>query len=186
MTGARINWFGTQGGIFSNYFSGDGIAAFITGGPNIPANTAYTVMMAYKLNVGLTADYGRLLNSDTASPDFIMGGYSNYPKVYFSNGVSINLTGAARDTVWHIDFVTFNGTSLGNVFSSTSVQPTATPTYTATNAGISGFNQLQLYSKSDGNECAAGDIGMVKVWTGVLSTAQMQTEYNAYKARFGY
>jgi hypothetical protein len=186
MTGARINWFGTQGGIFSNYFSGDGIAAFITGGPNIAAATAYTVMMAYKLNVGLTADYGRLLNSNTASPDFIMGGYSNYPKVYFSNGVSINLTGAARDTVWHIDFVTFNGTSLGNVFSSTSVQPTATPTYTATNAGISGFNQLQLYSKSDGNECAAGDIGMVKVWTGVLSTAQMQTEYNAYKARFGY
>jgi hypothetical protein len=186
MTGARINWFGTQGGIFSNYFSGDGINAFITGGPNIAAATAYTVMMAYKLNVGLTADYGRLLNSDTASPDFIMGGYSNYPKVYFSNGVSINLTGAARDTVWHIDFVTFNGISLGNVFSSTSVQPTATPTYTATNASISGFNQLQLYSKSDGNECAAGDIGMVKVWTGVLSTAQMQTEYNAYKARFGY
>jgi hypothetical protein len=186
MTGARINWFGTQGGIFSNYFSGDGINAFITGGPNIPSSTSYTVMMAYKLNNGLTANYGRLLNSDTDNPDFIMGGYSNYPKVYFSNGVSINLTGAARDTVWHIDFVTFNGTSLGNVFSSTSVQPTATPTYTATNASIRGFNQLQLYSKSDGNECAAGDIGMVKVWNGVLTTAQMQTEYNAYKARFGY
>jgi hypothetical protein len=187
MVGARINWFGTQGGIFSNYFSGDGINAFITGGPNIPANTSYTVMMAYKLNNGLTANYGRLLNSDTASPDFLMGGYSNYPKVYFSNGVSINLTGAARDTVWHIDFVTFDKTStVGNVFSSTSAQPTATPTYTATNSGISGFNQLKLFSKSDGNECAAGDIGMVKVWNGVLTTAQMQTEYAAYKARFGY
>lgn len=187
MVGARINWFGTQGGIFSNYFSGDGINAFITGGPNIPANTSYTVMMAYKLNNGLTANYGRLLNSDTASPDFLMGGYSNYPKVYFSNGVSINLTGAARDTVWHIDFVTFDKTStVGNIFSSTSSQPTATPTYTATNSGISGFNQLQLYSKSDGNECAAGDIGMVKVWNGVLTTTQMQTEYAAYKARFGY
>jgi len=187
MVGARINWFGTQGGIFSNYFSGDGINAFITGGPNIPSSTSYTVMMAYKLNNGLTANYGRLLNSDTGTPDFIMGGYSNYPKVYFSNGVSINLTGATRDIVWHIDFVTFNKTTtVGNVFSSTTVQPTATPTYTATNASISGFNQLQLYSKSDGNECAAGDIGMVKVWTGVLTTAQMQTEYNAYKARFGY
>ena len=185
--GARINWFGDRGGVFSNYFSGDGINAFITGGPNIPANTSYTVMMAYRLNDGLTANYGRLLNSDTASPDFLMGGYSNYPKVYFSNGVSINLTGAARDTVWHIDFVTFDKTStVGNVFSSTSSQPTATPTYTATNSGISGFNQLKLFSKSDGNECAAGDIGMVKVWNGVLTTTQMQTEYNAYKARFGY
>ena len=185
ITGARINWFGTQGGIFSNYFSGDGIAAYITGGPNIGAATAYTVMMAYKLNAGLTASYGRLLNANTASPDWLMGGYSSTSKAWFSNGVTINLSGPT-DTVWHIDFVTFNGTSLGNVFSSTSVQPTATPTYTATNAGISGFNQLKLYSKSDGNECAAGDIGMVKVWNGVLTTAQMQTEYNAYKARFGY
>jgi hypothetical protein len=185
ITGARINWFGTQGGIFSNYFSGDGIAAYITGGPNIAAATAYTVMMAYKLNTGAAGAYGRLLNSNTASPDWLMGGYGGTSKAWYSNGVTINLSGPT-DTVWHIDFVTFNGTSLGNIFSSTSVQPTATPTYTTTNAGISGFNQLKLYSKSDGNECAAGDIGMVKVWTGVLSTAQMQTEYNAYKARFGY
>jgi len=185
ITGARINWFGTQGGIFSNYFSGDGIAAYITGGPNIGAATAYTVMMAYKLNAGLTASYGRLLNSNTASPDWLMGGYSSTSKAWFSNGVTINLSGPT-DTVWHIDFVTFNGASLGNIFSSTSVQPTATPTYTATNAAISGFNQLKLYSKSDGNECAAGDIGVIKIWTGVLSTAQMQAQYAAYKTRFGY
>jgi len=185
ITGARINWFGTQGGIFSNYFSGDGIAAYITGGPNIGAATAYTVMMAYKLNAGLTASYGRLLNANTASPDWLMGGYSSTSKAWFSNGVTINLSGPT-DTVWHIDFVTFNGASLGNIFSSTNTQPTATPTYTATNAAISGFNQLKLYSKSDGNECAAGDIGVIKVWTGVLSTAQMQAQYAAYKTRFGY
>ena len=185
ITGARITWAGTQGGIFSNYFSGDGIAAYITGGPNIGAATKYTVMMAYKLNVGVTADYGRLLNSNTASPDWLMGGYSNYPKAWFSNGVSINLNGATKDTVWHIDFVTFTKT-VGNIYSSTSAQPTSTPTYTNTSSTISGFNQLKLYSKSDGNECAAGNIGMVKVWTGVLSTAQMQAQYAAYKARFGY
>jgi len=185
ITGARITWAGTQGGIFSNYFSGDGIAAYITGGPNIGAATKYTVMMAYKLNVGTTANYGRLLNSNTASPDWLMGGYSNYPKAWFSNGVTINLTSAARDTVWHIDFVTFTKT-VGNIYSSTTVQPTSTPTYTNTSSTISGFNQLKLYSKSDGNECAAGNIGMVKVWTGVLSTAQMQAQYAAYKARFGY
>ena len=185
ITGARITWAGTQGGIFSNYFSGDGIAAYITGGPNIGAATKYTVMMAYKLNAGLTADYGRLLNSNTASPDWLMGGYSSYPKAWFSNGVTINLNSATKDTVWHIDFVTFTRT-VGNIYSSTSAQPTGTPTYTNTSSTISGFNQLKLYSKSDGNECAAGNIGMVKVWTGVLSTAQMQAQYAAYKARFGY
>ena len=185
ITGARITWAGTQGGIVSNYFSGDGIGAYITGGPNIGAATKYTVMMAYKLNAGTTADYGRLLNSNTASPDWLMGGYSSYPKAWFSNGVTINLTGATKDTVWHIDFVTFTKT-VGNIYSSTSAQPTSTPTYTNTSSTISGFNQLKLYSKSDGNECAAGNIGMVKVWTGVLSTAQMQAQYAAYKARFGY
>ena len=184
ITGARINWFSTQGGIFSNYFSGDGIAAYITGGPNIGAATAYTVMMAYKLNAGLTANYGRLLNSNTGTPDWLMGGYSSTSKAWFANGVTINLSGPT-DTVWHIDFVTFSKT-VGNIFSSTSVQPTSTPTYTNTSSTISGFNQLKLYSKSDGNECAAGDIGVIKVWTGVLSTAQMQSEYNAYKTRFGY
>jgi hypothetical protein len=183
ITGARVNWFGSQGGIFSNYFSGDGIGAYITGGPNIAAATKYTVMMAYQL-IG-TSNYGRLLNSNTASPDWLMGGYSSYPKAWFSNGVTINLSGATKDTVWHIDFVTFTRT-VGNIYSSTSAQPTSTPTYTNTSSTISGFNQLKLFSKSDGNECAAGNIGMVKVWTGVLSTAQMQAEYNAYKARFGY
>lgn len=185
ITGARINWVGTQGGIFSSYFSGDGINAYITGGPNIGAATSYTVMMAYKLNVGTTADYGRLLNSNTASPDWLMGGYSNYPKAWFANGQSINLTGATKDVVWHIDFVTFNKAT-GNIFSSTSAQPTSTPTYTLASSSISGFNQLKLYSKSDGNECAAGNIGMVKVWTGVLTTAEMQAQYAAYKTRFGY
>jgi Concanavalin A-like lectin/glucanases superfamily len=183
ITGARVNWFGSQGGIFSNYFSGDGIGAYITGGPNIAAATKYTVMMAYQL-IG-TSNYGRLLNSNTSSPDWLMGGYSSYPKAWFSNGVTINLSGATKDTVWHIDFVTFTRT-VGNIYSSTSAQPTSTPTYTNTSSTISGFNQLKLFSKSDGNECAAGNIGMVKVWTGVLSTAQMQAEYNAYKARFGY
>ena len=184
ITGARINWAGTQGGIFTSYFSGDGIGAYITGGPNIAAATKYTVMVAYKLNTGAAGAYGRLLNSNTGSPDWLAGGYSGFPKVWYSNGQTINLGGTA-DTVWHIDFLTFN-LATGNIFSSTSAQPTATPTYTLASSSISGFNQLKLYSKSDGNECAAGNIGMVKVWTGVLSTAQMQAQYAAYKARFGY
>ena len=41
---------------------------------------------------------------------------------------------------------------------------------------------------SDGSLTTLLDFERVldEVWTGVLSTAQMQTEYNAYKARFGY
>jgi hypothetical protein len=186
MVGARINWSETQGGIFTSNYSGDSIAANIIGGPNILNATKYTVMMAYKLNG--TSNYGKILGGNTAAApygEWLMGGYSGYPKVYYSNGVSINLNSSVRDTVWHIDFATFN-LATGNVFSSTNTQPTATPAFTANSASISGFNQLRLYSQNAGFESGAGDIGMVKVWTGVLTTAQMQAEYNAYKARFGY
>jgi hypothetical protein len=185
ITGAKINWAGTQGGIFTSYYAGDGIAAYIIGGPNIPAATKYTVMMAYKLNVGAVANYGKILDGNTtAYGEWLMGGYSGYVSCYYSNGTTINL-GATRDTVWHIDFVTFN-LATGSVFSSTSAQPTATPSFTANSTGISGFNQLRLYAQSAGFESGAANIGMVKVWTGVLTTTQMQAQYNAYKARFGY
>ena len=186
MVGARINWSGTQGGIFTSNYSGDSIGANIIGGPNILNATKYTVMMAYKLNG--TAGYGKILGGNTAAApygEWLMGGYAGYPKVYYSNGVSINLNSSTIDTVWHIDFATFN-LATGNLFSSTNTQPTATPAFTINSTGISGFNQLRLYSQNAGFESGAGDIGMVKVWTGVLTTAQMQTEYNAYKARFGY
>ena len=193
MVGARINWVGTQGGIFSNYFNSGVDNSHITGGPNIPANTSYSVMMAYKLSIGtIGSSYGRLLNSYGQSNlpgGWVMGGWNGYYGVWYSDPYG-DPYGIGSDTIWHIDFVTFDKTSLiGNVFSSTSSQPTATPTESFSpfsNQGINGLKGLRLFSMDSGQEWAAGNIGMVKVWNGVLTTTQMQTEYNAYKARFGY
>jgi hypothetical protein len=75
---------------------------------------------------------------------------------------------------------------VGDLFSVTTSQPTSTPAYTTTNSGIGAFNQLKLFSKSDGNECAAGDIAFVRVWNGVMTTAQMQAEWTAFHARVGF
>jgi hypothetical protein len=192
-TNSRITWNAANGGVFRSNFGGDGIGDVISGGPNFGSSQSYTVFMAYKLNTatapgGTTANYGRLLNSNTSSPDWLMGGYSGYPKAFFSNGVTINLNAAARDTVWHLDWATVDKTiNVGNIFSTTTVQPTSTPTYSSIgNSSLSGFNQLRLFSKSDGNECAPGDIGFVKVYNGVLTTADMQSLYATYKTRFGY
>lgn len=184
-TSGRISWSTDQGGVFRNTFSGDGINAYITGGPNWSTVRSYTVFMGYKLTG--TSNYGRLLNSNTSSPDWLMGGYSSSPKAYFANGVSINLTGATKDVAWHLDWARFKKTtSVGDLFSVTTAQPTATPAYTATNASIGAFNQLKLFSKSDGNECAAGDIAFVRIWDGAMTTAQMQAEWTAFRARVGY
>jgi hypothetical protein len=183
-TSGRITWASTQGGIFSNAFSGDGINAYITGGPNWSTVRSYTVFMGYKLTG--TSNYGRLLNSNTGSPDWLMGGYASKSKAFYANGTTINLSGPV-DTTWHLDWARFNKTtSKGDLFSVTSVQPTSTPAYTTTNAGIGAFNQLKLFSKSDGNECAAGDIAFVRIWDGAMTTAQMQAEWTAFRARVGY
>ena len=183
-TSARISWASTQGGIFSNAFSGDAINAYITGGPNWSTSRSYTVFMGYKLTG--TSNYGRLLNSNTANPDWLMGGYASKSKAFNANGTTINLSGPV-DTTWHLDWARFNKTtSKGDLFSVTSVQPTSTPAYTTTNAGIGAFNQLKLFSKSDGNECAAGDIAFVRIWDGAMTTAQMQAEWTAFHARVGF
>jgi len=182
---ARITWSTDQGGVFRNTFSGDGINAYITGGPDWSTQRSYTVFMGYKLTG--TSNYGRLLNSNTGSPDWLMGGYGSSPKAYYANGVTINLSGATKDVTWHLDWARFNiSSSVGDLFSVTSSQPTSTPAYTTTNSGIGAFNQLKLFSKSDGNECAAGDIAFVRVWNGAMTTAQMQAEWTAFHARVGF
>jgi hypothetical protein len=192
MEASIINWFGTQGGVFSSLNTSVLSNAYITGGPNILANTSYTVMMAYRLTNGSAGSTGRLLNSYGQSGDpngWVMGGNNGRYAVWYSDGYG-NIYGSGTDTVWHIDFVTFDKTSQnGNIFSSTSSQPTATPTQSFSpfsNQGV--YFGLRLFSRPSpsGGEPSSGDIGMVKVWNGVLTTTQMQTEYNAYKARFGY
>jgi hypothetical protein len=183
-TSGRISWASTQGGVFRNTFSGDGINAYITGGPDWSTSRSYTVFMGYKLTG--TSNYGRLLNSNTGTPDWLMGGYSSKSKAYFANGTTINLAGPT-DTTWHLDWARFNkNTSVGDLFSVTTAQPTSTPAYTATNSAIGAFNQLKLFSKSDGNECAAGDIAFVRIWDGAMTTAQMQAEWAAFHARVGF
>jgi hypothetical protein len=192
MEASIINWFGTQGGVFSSLNTSVLTNDFITGGPNILANTSYTVMMAYRLTNGSGGAGGRLLNSYGQSGDpngWVMGGNNGRYAVWYSDGYG-TLYGSGTDTVWHIDFVTFDKTyQNGNIFSSTSSQPTATPTQsfsTFSNQGV--YSGVRLFSRPSpsGGEPCSGDIGMVKVWNGVLTTTQMQTEYNAYKARFGY
>ena len=77
------------------------------------------------------------------------------------------------------------GTSTGKVYTATSVAP-STYSYTATNGGGGGFNQLRLFSRSSGSEVQSGNIGFVKVYDGVLDITTIQALHATYKARFGY
>ena len=180
---SRLSWGSGNGGVFT--FTGAGTTTTDTmyGGPNWVTGQSYTVFMTYQRT---TAASGRLLNTQSeASKDWLMGMYNGNPNTFYPN-FAVNLPGTGADLVWHFGWATWNTTtSTGQLWIATSSQPT-NYTYTGTNAGGGGFNQLRLFSRSSGSEVQTGNIGFVKVYNGVLDLATIQSQYATYAARFGY
>ncbi len=179
--GATIAYNSANGGVFRKSTSSG--ADVIILGPNYVTSQSYTVFMAYKISA---TSAGRLLNTNSeATKDWLLGAYNGYPKAFYPN-FSVNLPSSGADTVWHFSWGTFNtGTSLGQLYTATSTQPTST-SFTGTNSGGGGFNQLRLFSRAGGFEVQTADIGMIRVYNGVVTLAQVQSQYAAFKTRFGY
>ena len=179
----RISWAADNGGVFRMTGASGTSADYIYGGPNWTTGQSYTVFMAYKRSV---TSGGRLLNTQVeAQKDWLMGLYNGNPDAFFPN-YAVNLPASGADLVWHFGWATWNtSTSLGQLYTATSSQPTGTA-YAVTNAGGGGFNNLRLFSRSSGSEAQTGDVGFVKVYNGVLTLSDVQSLYGTYKARFGY
>ena len=179
--GSSVSWNSANNGSFakSNNVGTD----VIYGGPNYVTSQSYSVFMAYKLSA---TSSGRLLNTQSeATKDWLMGAYNGNPNCFYPN-FSVNLPSSGADTVWHLDFATWDTTSsTGKLYTSTSVAP-ASAAYSATNGAGGGFNQLRLFSRSAGSEVQSGNIAFVKVYNGVLTLSNIQSLHAAYKARFGY
>jgi hypothetical protein len=176
-----LSWATTNGGIFSK--SNNTGTDVIFGGPNYVTGQSYSVFMAYQRTATAT---GRLLNTQSeASKDWLMGLYNGNPDTFYPN-FSVNLPGSGADLIWHFGWATWNtGTSRGQLYTATSAQPTSVA-FTAVSGGGGGFNQLRLFSRSGGAEVQSGNIGMIRVYNGVLTLAEVQSLYAKYKARFGY
>ena len=176
-----ITYSTTSGGIFSktNNVGTD----VIYGGPNYVTGQSYSVFMAYQRTA---TSAGRLLNTQSeASKDWLMGLYNGNPDTFYPN-YAVNLPGSGADLVWHFGWATWNTTtSLGQLYTATSSQPTGVA-YAVTNGGGGGFNQLRMFSRSGGSEVQTGNIGFVKAYNGVLTLAEIQSLYATYSARFGY
>jgi hypothetical protein len=114
-----------------------------------------------------------------------MGLYNGHDQTFYPN-FAVNLPSSGADLLWHLDFATWNtSTSLGQLYSTTSVSPTG-PLFTGTNAGGGGFDQLRLFSRSSGSEVQTADIGFIKVYNGVLTLSNVQSLRTTYRTRFGY
>jgi hypothetical protein len=184
----RILWNSANGGVFRVTTASSN--NFLTFGPDYSSGTqAFTVGMAYKWN-GVTA--GRLLNANTASPDFLMGLWdapASRMNIAFAGAFTGSNTDAA-DTAWH--FIWFSstgaaGASKAKSYIATSTAPTSTYGTGSTNGG---FNQLRLFGRflttTTNQEQVDADVGFVKVWNKELTLAEIQAEHATYKARFGY
>ena len=179
--GSSITWQSSNGGVFrkSNAVGTD----VIYGGPNYVTGQSYTVFMAYKR---IATSDGRLLNTQSeASKDWLMGLYNGHDQTFYPN-FAVNLPSSGADLFWHLDWATWNtSTSLGQLYSATSVSPSSVA-FSATNGGGGGFNQLRLFSRASGSEVQTADIGFIKVYNGVLTLANVQSLYTTYRTRFGY
>jgi len=184
----RISWNSANGGVFRVTTASTN--NFFTFGPNYSSGTqAYTVGMAYKYN-GTTP--GRLLNANSASPDFLMGIWGSGTarmNIAFADGFTGSTVDVA-DTAWH--FIWFSSTGVAGATKAKSYVATNTApsgTY-GTSSANSGFNGLRLWGRftnsTTNSEQVDADIGFVKVWDGELTLAQIQAEHAAYKTRFGY
>jgi hypothetical protein len=179
--GATIAYNSANGGVFRKSTSSGADSMVL--GPNYVTSQSYSVFMAYKISA---TSPGRLLNTNSeATKDWLLGAYNGYPNAFYPN-FSVNLPGSGADIVWHFAWGTWNtGSSLGQLYIATSAQPTGT-SFTGTSGGGGGFNQLRLFSRVGGSEVQTADIGMIRVYNGVVTLAQVQSQYAAFKARFGY
>ena len=183
----RISWNSASGGVFR--VTTASTTNFMTFGPNYGSAQAFTVGMAYKHN-GITA--GRLLNANSASPDFLMGLWgSGTARMDIAYGDAfVGSSSTTADTAWHFIWFTNTGSagaSKAKSYIATNTAPSGTNGTGATNNGFNGLRLFGRYSTASvSSEQVDADIGFVKVWNKELSLAEIQAEHATYKTRFGY
>ena len=185
--GGSMTWSATNGGIFRKTTDAD--TDFLAFGPDYSATSqAYTVMMVYRSQ---PSSAGRLLNANSASPDWLLGLWYNgtyLQDVFYNN----NFVGAPAltDGAWQFIWATYNGDT-GSPTSQSYVANSTTPTTIyGTETTNGGFDGLRLFGRylnaTTSSEVPTADVGLVKLWDGVLTLSQIQSQWSAYKTRFGY
>ena len=184
--GGSMSWDPADGGIFRKTVATD--TDFLTFGPDLSATSeAYTVMMVYRSQPGAE---GRLLNANSASPDWLGGLWGNggaKQNVFFNGNFVGSPTPA--DTAWQFIWATYNGNS-GAPVSQNYIANSGSPYLYGTDTTTGGFDGLRLFGRylnaTTSSEVPTADVGLVKVWDGVLGLTAIQAQWSTYRTRFGY
>jgi hypothetical protein len=188
--GSSMAWNSANGGVFRKSTIGTSDMFYVSGLNYSTASQPWTVFMAYKFDGGTA---GRLLNANSASPDFLMGLWGNGASPIMNiafNGAFVGPSNTAADTAWHFIWLTNDGLSTTNstkLYIATNTAPSAV--YATRNAS-SGFNGLRLFGRfatsTTSSEPVTGDVAFVKVYNGVLTLTEIQSLHATYKTRVGY
>jgi hypothetical protein len=185
---STMTWSATNGGIFRKTVATD--TDFLTFGPDYSATSqAYTVMMVYRSQ---PPTGGRLLNANSASPDWLAGLWDNgtYVQDIFYNGSNFVGSSSPADNAWQFIWATYNGNSGSPVSESYVANSTVPTTAAGTDPSGGGFQGLRLFGRyldgTTSSEVPTADVGLVKLWNSVLTLSQIQAQWSAYKTRFGY
>ena len=192
-TGASISWKSTGTG---GYFEKNNATGtdHITGGPNYATSQNYTVFMAYQ---GDSRSGGRLLNTaNEGVSDWVAGTYASgtlYKNVFYpGTTVNLNSDSYVDNSGWNFLWAVYDtATGWGNLYIAASgvnanVGPTAVYKSALVGSGSGhGFNQFRLWSRAGGSEVQTGNIGLVRVYDGVMPLAQIQSTWANLHTRFG-
>jgi hypothetical protein len=189
--GSSLGWNSANGGVFrkSSAINNFNDMFYASGINYSTASQPWTVFMAYKWD-GVTG--GRLLNANSASPDFLMGLWSSSATTRMNiafNGSFVGINNTPADTAWHFIWMTNDGLNTTNS-SKSYIATNIAPTTSTSRTGSSGFNGLRLFGRFvtsiSSSEPVSGDVAFVKVYDGALTLADIQTLHAAYKSRVGY
>jgi len=185
--GGSMSWDPAENGIFRKTVATD--TDFLAFGPDYSATSqAYTVMIVYRSQ---PPTGGRLLNANSDAPDWLAGLWDSGGALQniFFNGSFVGSPTSA-DGNWQFIWATYNGTP-GSPVSQSYVANSTIPTTTyGTESSNGGFDGLRLFGRyvnsTTSSEVPTADVGLVKVWDMVLTLPQIQSQWSAYKTRFGY
>jgi hypothetical protein len=191
-TGASISWKSNIGGYFekNNAVGTD----TIIGGPNYNSANSYTVFAAYQVD---SRSGGRLINTDSeATNDWLAGSYASgtlYKNVFYpGTTVNLNSDSYVGNSGWNFLWAVYdNNTGWGNLYIAASgvnanVGPTAVYKSALVGTGVTrGFQRFRLWSRSGGSEVQTGNIGLLRVYDGVMPLAQIQSTWANLHTRFG-
>ena len=191
-TGTSISWKSNSGGYFekNNAVGTD----TIIGGPNYNSANSYTVFAAYQAD---SRSGGRLINTDSeATNDWLAGTYASgtlYKNVFYpGTTVNLNSDSYVGNSGWNFLWAVYdNNTGWGNLYIAASgvnanVGPTAVYKSALVGTGVTrGFQRFRLWSRSGGSEVQTGNIGLLRVYDGVMPLAQIQSTWANLHTRFG-